>query len=822
MGYFGTFCLDKEKDMIVRFYLDKGNMRYVLSTPNHKTGNLIENFARLCGQPVSKDELGLKIMERMVPHYIDGYNRSVYVFRLRDTKVANIWEDGTIERKASVPAIAKTLMSQTKDYQLDFAKTVVKTYIPASCKFCTDLHTHMNANLEPDILIALGIHHHIAYPLYYIKKLGLRLSERQQEELCAEREKNAERMQGSELEGKYLTRRIDDMTSIDLADLIMHNLGDAAYNMAKIRASLAVMKDGQAVFTDLEKVYLYRYVFTKAKFAEKRVEIGNIEELPDVDVRHALRQMEEDRKGIYAHNTLYQDLLLWIGRTYAKHGIYYVEISDTTLVKKEAAVRMLQEVHDIMPKVTAETGVTLRFLAGIRRIPLTIVKDKIDSGSYLADSLRVLRAVAIDPYVAGSDILGEEINDIRELEPMLQEIVKIAGENPGFTIRIHAGENDCLRDNVANSIRCILDNLPAGQPIPKIRIGHGLYTANLKSKKGKQLVSLLRETGTVLEFQISSNVRLNNLSVVSQHPLKQYLAAGVKCVQGTDGGALYGTDSIDEQLSLQKLLDLSDEDMCHMRASEEEVRMVAMQDMASKMKRLEELCKDKTFVQLYQEREAEEIEIPEELIYSAEKNITTKVLKDQIVDLDPERLPIVVAGGSFNNDTHMTKMREEEKAILDRVINAADPEQYFFVIGHTLTGYEKYVMEKCKGRFDVYAIVPALLKDREVEKLRKSGVKIRPSIEPEPMAVYKSFNYEIFKRRRYVLIALDGNSAAVNMIQEAKNGKAKHGIYISTHSRMLRDKAGSLQGYVRLLKSAADAEDIVNGMFLYSKKMEND
>ena len=99
--------------------------------------------------------------------------------------------------KASVPAISKTLMSQTKDYRLDIKKTIVKTYIRSECKFRTDLHTHMNANLRPDILIALGI----------------------------------------------------------------------------ARASLAIMKDGQAVFTNLEKVYLYRYVFTKGTSISDKINI---------------------------------------------------------------------------------------------------------------------------------------------------------------------------------------------------------------------------------------------------------------------------------------------------------------------------------------------------------------------------------------------------------------------------------------------------------------------------------------------------------------------------------------------------------------------
>jgi len=165
MAYFGKFYLDREKDMVVTLDMADGEMSYVLRTPNHGTGNLITNFAGLCGLPISFDETGLKIIRGTIPCYLDARGREVWIFRLGNTKVANIYPDGTVELKASVPAISKTLMSQTKDYGIDFAKTIVKTYILKECKFRTDLHTHMNANLAPDVLIALGLCHHIPLPV---------------------------------------------------------------------------------------------------------------------------------------------------------------------------------------------------------------------------------------------------------------------------------------------------------------------------------------------------------------------------------------------------------------------------------------------------------------------------------------------------------------------------------------------------------------------------------------------------------------------------------------------------------------------------------
>ena len=159
MTYFTCFFLDSEKDIIVNLYQDLDHLYYKLVTPNHKSGNLIRNLAKLCGLPLSHDTDGDHVLPGApapakdesdgpsagqplcirgeVPCYIDGNNEEVFIFRLGDTKVANIYPDGRVEMKASIPSIAKTLMSQTTDYRLPVAKTIFKTYIPArGCRSC--------------------------------------------------------------------------------------------------------------------------------------------------------------------------------------------------------------------------------------------------------------------------------------------------------------------------------------------------------------------------------------------------------------------------------------------------------------------------------------------------------------------------------------------------------------------------------------------------------------------------------------------------------------------------------------------------------------
>ena len=337
-----------------------------METPNHHTGNLIRNLAKICGLPLTESGSGLLVIRGEIPCYIDGANQEIYIFRLGGTKVANIYPDGRIEMKAFVPSVAKTLMSQTKDYRLDISKTIFKAYIRKEYKFRSDLHTHMNGNLAPDILIALGIYHQIRYPLYYVRKLELSLSDIQEAALAAQREKVARQFISSDLKGKYLDRKINDNTFINFADLILNNLEHADENIVKIRASLAILKDGQAVFTNLEKVYLYRYVFTKGKPSADKIVLSGIEQIPDADIVKALRQMNRDRQNpAYANLTLLQDKLLWIARSNRNRGVKYLEISDTSLVKPEAAAGMLAQVHAVMPAVTRETGVTIRFLAAL-------------------------------------------------------------------------------------------------------------------------------------------------------------------------------------------------------------------------------------------------------------------------------------------------------------------------------------------------------------------------------------------------------------------------------------------------------------------------
>ena len=61
MLFFQQFYLDREKDIVVDLYLEGERLYHVIRTPNHHSGNLVTNLARLCGLETSLDENGLTL-----------------------------------------------------------------------------------------------------------------------------------------------------------------------------------------------------------------------------------------------------------------------------------------------------------------------------------------------------------------------------------------------------------------------------------------------------------------------------------------------------------------------------------------------------------------------------------------------------------------------------------------------------------------------------------------------------------------------------------------------------------------------------------------
>ena len=185
------------------------------------------------------------------------------------------------------------------------------------------------------------------------------------------------------------------------------------------------------------------------------------------------------------------------------------------------------------------------------------------------------------------------------------------------------------------------------------------------------------------------------------------------------------------------------------------------------------------------------------------------VLGDHVHPLPFDKKPIVICGGSFNNDFSRVRTHASECAVIDRLLAEADPRRVCFIIGDQLNGYEKYLLDHAGGRFEIYAFVPKLISGSLARKLAGCGAYIRVGTEASAMGLYKSIAYEVFKHRSSILIAFEGNAAGENLIQEARNAKYETRIFVNARARSLRSKAASLQGYVTLFDSDAIVPDIL-------------
>ena len=190
-------------------------------------------------------------------------------------------------------------------------------------------------------------------------------------------------------------------------------------------------------------------------------------------------------------------------------------------------------------------------------------------------------------------------------------------------------------------------------------------------------------------------------------------------------------------------------------------------------------------------------------------------LKEKIKELPTNKVPIIIAGGSFNTNGRETIVTEKGKTMLRDLIKNIDSSKAYFVIGHKMQGYEKAVIDIAKElnkKFEIDAIIPKKVNEDIKNSLLNSSIDgIRVSIEPEEVGIYKSFNYEIFERRPSVVIAFDGNSPVSNLVQEAKNGKAKAKIFVNGKTEALKEKAKSLGGYVEDFSSSETiSEQIIN------------
>lgn len=264
-------------------------------------------------------------------------------------------------------------------------------------------------------------------------------------------------------------------------------------------------------------------------------------------------------------------------------------------------------------------------------------------------------------------------------------------------------------------------------------------------------------------------------------------------------------------MALTNLLNLTEDDLLKMRKVEDKIINDSDKYFKIKSEKFEKWLNGRNIKDAILEEELKEIKLNENRefkILGSTDIDSEELLKEKIVKLPENKVPIIIVGGSFNSKGRETILDEKGKEILKKLIQKLNNEKVYFVIGHKMQGYEKEIIDISKEsgkKFEIDAIIPKKVSKEIGETLlidELDGVCI--STEQEELGIYKSFNYEIFERRESIVLAFDGNSPVSNLIQEAKNGKGKAKIYVNDNVKALQEKAKSLEGYVTTFSQNKD------------------
>jgi adenosine deaminase/aminodeoxyfutalosine deaminase len=130
----------------------------------------------------------------------------------------------------------------------------------------------------------------------------------------------------------------------------------------------------------------------------------------------------------------------------------------------------------------------------------------------------------------------------------------------GLHVVAHAGEA-CGPESVRHAVELLGAE----------RIGHGLTAA-----RDAAVLALLRDRRIPLEVCLTSNVATGVLARVEDHPLPQFLEAGLVVTLNTDDPAMFGTTLVDEYLLAAKTFNLSREQI--LRLCQNGVRAAFLSD----------------------------------------------------------------------------------------------------------------------------------------------------------------------------------------------------------------------------------------------------
>ena len=154
------------------------------------------------------------------------------------------------------------------------------------------------------------------------------------------------------------------------------------------------------------------------------------------------------------------------------------------------------------------------------------------------------------PAVVGVGIGGDEVGGPCGV---LRDAFTKAKQN-GLRLTAHCGE----ATGPADGPKEIWDALEMGIE----RLGHAFC-----AQYDESLLDELKRRGTVLELNVTSNVKTGVCQSVEDHPIKVYFRHGLTCTVNSDDPAMFGSNVLQEYVLLKDRLGFTIDDIANLAAT---------------------------------------------------------------------------------------------------------------------------------------------------------------------------------------------------------------------------------------------------------------